>query len=99
MDKSQGLVNGYVTKVRQVACRVQLGSSLEEVKPELEAVITEAHEHISIWVNGTPEDNWDHFVGQVKYAANFGGDDRLKDVLLLAADLAMSLPVPTKKKS
>lgn len=98
MDKSQGLVNGYVTKVRQVACRVQQGSTIETIKPELEAVITEAHEHISIWVNGTPEDNWNHLIGQIKYAANFGGDESFQKALLLAAEIAQSLPTPSKKK-
>ncbi|MDM2840654.1 hypothetical protein OGY69_17520 [Citrobacter sp. Cpo086] len=97
MDESQGLVNGYVTKVRQAACRVQRGSSLDEVKSELETVIAEAHEHIAIWVNGTPENNWKHFIGQIRFASNFGGDERVSEALLLAVGLAQDLPIPCKK--
>ncbi|EJH1054949.1 hypothetical protein NCL57_004923 [Salmonella enterica] len=97
MDESQGLVNGYVTKVRQAACRVKRGSSLDEVKSELETVIAEAHEHISIWVNGTPENNWKQFIAQIKFATNFGGDERLSEALLLAVELAQDLPIPSQK--
>lgn len=98
MDKSQGLVNGYLTKVRQTVCRIQLGSSAENVNAELEKVISEAHEHISIWVNGTPEENWRHFIGQVKFQTATGGDERVINALLYAVDIANSLPIPTKKK-
>lgn len=99
MDKSQGLVKGYVDKVRRTAVKAQLGESHESISSKMKAVIDEAHQHISIWVNGAPEENWQYFIGQVKFASHFGGDERVVKGLLLAVELAKELPVPTRKSN
>ncbi|MDE8556980.1 hypothetical protein [Pantoea vagans] len=98
MDNSHGLVKGYVDKIRQTAVKAQLGESNDSLKPKFQAVIDEAHQHFSVWINGTPEENWQQFIGQIKFTSNLGGDERFTQALKLAADMAKQLPPPQRKK-
>lgn len=98
MDNSQGLVKGYVDKIRQAAVKAQLDESLESIKPKFQAIIEEAHQHFSVWINGAPEENWLHFIGQIKFTSSLGGDERFTQALKLAADMAKQLPPPQRKK-
>lgn len=98
MDNSQGLVKGYVDKIRQVAVKAQTGDSLESIKAGFQAVIDEAHQHFSVWVNGTPEENWQHFIGQINFTSALGGDERFTKALKLAVEMAKQLPPPHRNK-
>jgi len=98
MDNSQGLVKGYVDKIRQAAVKAQMGESLESIKPKFQAVIDEAHQHFSVWINGEPEENWQHFIGQIKFISNLGGDERFTQALKLAGEMAKQLPPPQRTK-
>ncbi|GEM_PF-3674940 len=96
MDNSQGLVNGYLTKIKQLAAKHQMGEPLESLKPKMEESIREAREHFSIWVNGTPEDNWAHYVGQIGFTADLSSDEKYKSAMLQALGLAKQLLPPTR---
>jgi len=96
MDNSQGLVNGYLTKIRQLATKHQMGESLDSLTPKMEESIREAHEHFSVWINGTPEENWAHYVGQIGFIADLTSDEKYKSAMLHAAGIAKKLPPPTR---
>lgn len=96
MDNSQGLVNGYLTKIKQLAAKHQMGESLESLKPKMEESIREAHEHFAIWVNGTPEDNWAHYVGQIGFIADLSSDEKYKSAMLQALGLAKKSSPPIR---
>ncbi|ORM72379.1 hypothetical protein HA48_14575 [Pantoea wallisii] len=98
MDNSHGLVKGYVDKIRQTAVKAQMGESLESLKPKFQAVINEAHQHFAVWINGTPEENWQHFIGQINFTSSLGGDERFSQALTIARDMAKELPPPQRKK-
>ncbi|VVT52694.1 hypothetical protein UYSO10_4225 [Kosakonia radicincitans] len=96
MDNSQGLVNGYLTKIRQLSAKHQMGESLESLSPKMDEVIKEAHQHFSLWVNGTPEENWAYFVGQMGFIAELTSDDKYKSSMLHAQSLAKTMSPPTR---
>jgi len=96
MDNSQGLVNGYLTKIQQLSAKHQMGESLESLKPKMDEVINEAHHHFSLWVNGTPEENWAHFVGQLGFIAELTNDPKYKAAMLQAQRMAKELSPPKR---
>lgn len=96
MDNSQGLVNGYLTKIRQLSAKHQRGESLEALASEMGEVIREAHQHFAGWVNGTPEENWAHFVGQMGFIAEISGDEKYKKAMLQAREIATKMTPPKR---
>lgn len=98
MDKSLGLVRHYVDQVRALQVKHELGEDRESVIQKVDAVIAEAKEHISIWVDGTPEENWAYFSGQLKWAANHMPDDGTTSILMYAADAVKAQEPPERKR-
>lgn len=98
MDKSQGLVNGYATRIKQLAARHQMGNDISEIKAEVDEVLAEAKEHISIWVDGTPEENWAALGGKLGFEGAVVGDLKWKEVVLYAAEEVKKDTPPQRKK-
>lgn len=96
MDNSQGLVKGYVDKVRQTAVKAQTGESAEFISEKMKEVINEAHQHFSIWINGTPEENWRLFIGQINFTASLKGDERFIEALNFAVTVAKNMHPPKR---
>lgn len=96
MDNSQGLVNGYLTKIKQLAAKHQMGESLDSLTPKMEESIREARDHFSVWINGTPEENWAYYVGQIGFIADLTSDEKYKSAMLHAVGIAKKLSPPTR---
>lgn len=97
MDKSQGLVNGYLTQVRQLAAQHQCGESLDALAPKMKVVLVEARDHIAIWKNGTPEENWAFLIGQIGFNADLSGEEKFKTAMNQARGIAKELDAPKRK--
>lgn len=98
MDESQGLVNGYLTEVGHLAAKRQMGTSIDDLMPKIKDTVTRAKDHMSIWVTGTPENNWAHFIGQLKFRGTLAQDERYTEVMHLAASLAEKETPPERPK-
>jgi len=97
MDNSLGLVDGYVKEIKQIAAKHQMGEDLATIKLKVDEVIQRAHEHISIWVNGTPEENWASFGGKLGFLGSSVGDRTWADVLAYASESVKSKKPPHRK--
>ncbi|MDR6297757.1 hypothetical protein [Pantoea dispersa] len=97
MDNSQGLVEGYVKEVRQLAAKHQMGEDLTTIKLKVDHVIARAHEHFAGWVNGTPEENWEAFGGKMRFLGSSVGDRAWADILAYAGESVKSKEPPHRK--
>lgn len=98
MDNSQGLVDGYVKEIKQLAAKRQMGEDFATIKPKVDEVIKKAHEHIALWVNGTPEENWATFGGKLKFLGHSVGDKVWADVLSYAGETVKAHEPPKRSK-
>lgn len=98
MDNSQGLVDGYVKEIMQLGAKRQMGEDFATIKIRVDEVIKKAHEHIALWVNGTPEGNWATFGGKLNFAGHTAGDKNWADVLLYAGETVRAHEPPKRSK-
>lgn len=97
MDNSQGLVDGYVKEVKQLAAKHQMGEDLATIKLKVDDVLARAHEHFAGWVNGTPEENWEAFGGKMRFLGSSVGDRAWADILAYAGESVKSKEPPHRK--
>lgn len=97
MDNSHGLIEGYVKEIKQIAAKHQMGEDLAIIKSKVDEVLNKAHEHFTVWVNGTPEENWASFGGKLRFLANSVDDRTWSDVLAYAGDSVKSKEPPHRK--
>jgi len=97
MDNSQGLVEGYVTEIKQIAAKHQMGEDLATIKSKVDEVLERAHKHFAGWVNGTPEENWASFGGKLSFLGSSVGDRTWADVLAYAGETVKSKEPPHRK--
>ncbi|MFP1742504.1 hypothetical protein [Lonsdalea quercina] len=86
MDNSQGLVDQYAKRIKQLAAKHQMGNDLTEIKSEVDNVLAEAKQHISIWVNGTPEENWSSLGGKLRFEGELSSSTKWKEVMMYAGE-------------
>ncbi|MFV9686592.1 hypothetical protein ACNY67_06835 [Pantoea sp. KXB45] len=97
MDNSQGLVDGYVKEIKQIAAKHQMGEDLATIKIKVDAVLEKAHEHFAGWVNGTPEENWASFAGKLYFLGNSVSDRTWADILVYAGESVKNTEPPHRK--
>ncbi|MCX2201129.1 hypothetical protein [Pantoea agglomerans] len=98
MDNSQGLVDGYVKEIKQIAAKHQMGEDLATIKLKVDEVLARAHEHFSGWKNGSPEENWDAFAGKLTFLGSSMGDRTWADILAYAGESAKNQEPPHPKR-
>ncbi|WP_210484160.1 hypothetical protein [Pantoea ananatis] len=86
MDNSQGLVDGYVKEIKQIAARHQMGEEIASIKVKVDEVLTRAHQHFAKCVNGTPEENWEIFGGKLRFLGSSVGESTWADILTYAGE-------------
>lgn len=86
-DNYGGVVNGYVTKVQQLATKVEQDQDVGD--DELSKLIGAAHEHFIAWNQGSTEELLNAFRGQLKLmtASNADSQPKYRQVLLDAIKL------------
>ena len=97
MDNSQGLVDGYVKEIKQIAAKHQMGEDLATIKSKVDMVLDKAHEHFAVWVNGTPEENWASFGSKLRFLGSSVDDKDWADVLAYAGESVKSKEPPHRK--
>lgn len=98
MDNSQGLIDHYVTKVKQLAAKHQTGESIDQIKVKVDEVLAEAHEHFAVWINGEPHENWAAFAGKLNFLGHSVSDRSWADVLAYAGETVKDQEPPQRKK-
>ncbi|WP_168404430.1 hypothetical protein [Erwinia amylovora] len=98
MDNSQGLVSGYATEIKQLAAKYQMGADLESIKSKVDETIQRAKEHIEVWVNGEPEENWSALSGKLRFEGELASDPKWKEIVLYAGNKILSDTSPVRKK-